>query len=339
MTRHKLARFPMWFLLSSASLLIGCESTTRGTAPTVHADPGASPGKSAGHDVIGQQSATFTADLGHVIAKNDADVDRFATYIVWDYADGVNQIDVAHSEPTWVDRHTSADITIRVDVDPCKVYQPDVYWNLPKQAHYTMSDVGNYKLDAPGKLAGPQHHCRTAPPPCTVNCDQPPPPPPGCVVNCGPPPPPPPQCTGRGDAILFPNGEYPIGFLAGFPIGFPAPWLPSGLGPFSFHIPAGVWDIAVMTGDRPETAMDAQTDEQVDIELIGASVTIGPTIDVPETLPRVQSTVFHGVVLPSDVTALHILHANPYPSIPSGSLYVSSLSYACPGASAQRVLR
>lgn len=334
-------------VLLATTLWAGCDGGTyKGIGPTVIADPNASPGKLANghvfppvvngpgaHPGLFPKGTSFQGDLGRVEVENVTDTDAFFTFIVWDFADGVNQIDVAHSAPTWIERHAKQTLTVGLEVDPCKTYQPDVYKGLPKAERYTMSDVGNYLYASPGGPLQPKEHCRKDNPP-----PPPPPPPPTCTVGCEPPPPPP-QCTASGTLTEFGSPILAQG----------SPDYPNATPTLDFFIPAGFpVTLTMVTSDDhgpnkgPETK---QLEEIVNILKASAGHVyqgyVGPTHDVPD-LDGANDTAVSEFTFTPDVaiTNVQIQHAGPLSLEPTNSVRLVSLSVRCAdGAQAQRVRR
>lgn len=142
-------------LLSCALLFSAC-----GTSPI-------SPTRSAMLRAAVTGYVWFDPDiLGHERVTNTRAVSETHTSIVWDVADGVNQIDKGRSEPWSVAPGQSVDIPVTFTVLDGVCYQRDDYRNLPRQSIYTQSDVANYFY------GGDEHRrpigCQAKPPTTTV---------------------------------------------------------------------------------------------------------------------------------------------------------------------------
>lgn len=110
--------------------------------------------------VRSRSTVTFdSTQLGHatVISTDPSDV---YTLIVWLATDETNQVYQAQNSGS-APVGQVVDLTVSLAVDPCAKYQRDVYIGLPKQDRYTLSDVRNYFLAAPGVFWGPSQWCRT----------------------------------------------------------------------------------------------------------------------------------------------------------------------------------
>jgi hypothetical protein len=158
-----------------------------------------------------------------------------------------------------------------------------------------------------------------------------------CVVRPPSPPvtpPVPPMCTATS-TLTFPPGSY----MATFPVGYPDPWFPSELGPFSFAIPAGSWRISSTTGDdhiekigEYPPGQDPQQHESAIYEFYAGAqllATSGATTDVP-TNADVISTDLGVMVFTKPVTSIRVKHAGPISEFPNDSFYPLTLTYGCP---------
>jgi hypothetical protein len=304
-------------------LLVGCDGPpTKATYPII-ADAKASPEKLAGRGTgaVSTKGGDFSGNLNEARVENTTDTDAFFTLVVWDYADGVNQVMVGASDPIWVERHTVVTLyTNAFEQDPCKRYQRDIYMNLKKADRYTMSDVP-YPFAASEKLVGPTQHCR--------NDNPPPPPPPTCEQRGDCPPPPPPSC--RVDAPYY--------FEAGTILAQNAPWYPTHTDFIAFTPPKDFPVILhVTTGDQHNKADEpppyVQTGEVVAVEfyengtLLG---TLGPTPDVPDTYSAFDVITWDfPVVFDHQIDHIRVVHAGVPPNDePTNSVTLVSVGVTC----------
>jgi hypothetical protein len=135
-----------------------------------------------------QEPTRNTGSLGPALgagsATNHEDIAGWFTLVVWDFADGTNQIDLARLSLE-VAMGQTVTLAVGLAEDPCKTYQVDIYWRMPRAASYTISDTMNYPPIV-SRMVYPKSHCRNPPSPpkecpdCT--------PTPTCI-NCGPVPP------------------------------------------------------------------------------------------------------------------------------------------------------
>ncbi|MEP7306991.1 MAG: hypothetical protein ABJA98_15860 [Acidobacteriota bacterium] len=160
------------------------------------------------------------------------------------------------------------------------------------------------------------------------------PPSPPVTPPTPPTPPVPPVCSGSS-TLRFPQGSY----IATFPVGYPDPWYPSQLGPFSFSIPAGSWSFTSTTGDEHiehageyPPGQDPQQHESVKYEFYAGAellATSGATTDIPTDVD-VMFTNLGVLTFAKPVTAIRVIHAGPISEFPNDSLYPVTLTYSCP---------
>lgn len=203
------------------------------------------------------QSATAAADGGSAVVTGGA-VDGFAAHIIFDFNDGINQIDIARLTQ-WVDARASVPFSVGFQRDPCKTYQYDTVWGVNPAARYTMSDLGNLPLLASGKLYP------------TANCWNPP--------DAPPPPSPPPSCVNTS----FTFGGTPT--IARFPGGFKNPWFPLWVGPFYLNVPAHRYHLYAWTYDAHSDKHDGTQPDEIGefwLETANGMLIIGPTVDIPD---------------------------------------------------------
>lgn len=203
------------------------------------------------------QSATAAADGGSSVVIG-GDVDGWAAHIVFDFADGINQVDIARLTQ-WVDARASVPFSVGFNRDPCKTYQYDTVWGVNPAAQYTMSDLGNLPLLASGKLYP------------TANCWNPP--------DVPTPPPPQPSCVNTS----FTFGGEPA--IARFPDGFMDPWLPLWRGPFYLNVPAHRYHLYAWTYDAHSVKHDGTQDAEIGefwLETENGMLIVGPTLDIPD---------------------------------------------------------
>lgn len=245
------------------------------------------------------QSASLSDGGGSALVTG-GDRDGWATHIVFDFADGVNQVEVAHFT-AWVDARQSVPLSVGFQRDPCKTYQVDTFWGLAPAARYTMSDLGNVRLLASKML------------PATSPCRNPP-----------DAPPPPPSCP----TYTYTFGGSPA--IARFPPGFVNPWLPLWRGPFYLFVPAGRYLLTVVTGDQhvgPDGKYDGPQDERGNLWLDNGQI-IGPTKLIPEFENSVTS-IFR-VNLLMDTKLFYFVHAATSPvTVPTDSFYIERLTFRC----------
>ena len=249
------------------------------------------------------------------------------TLIVWDATDERNQQDMAHFTRI-IGSGETADLTVGLSIDPCVRYQRDLYLDLPKAERYTLSDVSNYLLAAPGVFWGPLTSCRNPSPTPVSPVVTPPVVTPICR-GCAPgvpqpiPPPPPPVCVSPG-TFTFPSGS----FIARFPAGFPAPWYPEEIGPFSFSVPSGVWHVMAVTGDSHSIKNDGTQAHEIGAFVLSSGQVVGPTLDIPDNID-VQITDFGSITI-SGFNGFRFVHAGPMnPVFPTDSFFPMSITFAC----------
>lgn len=162
-TEHNIRIATAFTAFTALGAIIGCSDSP--TAPTRITTTAAAlklqaPTRNAGE---------LGPALGTGSATNHEDVPGWFTLVAFDFADGVNQIDVGNLSRDAAPGVT-VDLSIGVAQDDCKTYQVDVYWMLPRAAHYTISDTRNYPPIVSRKVL-PLAHCRNAPPPPSCSID------------------------------------------------------------------------------------------------------------------------------------------------------------------------
>lgn len=251
------------------------------------------------------QSATAAADGGSAIVTGGS-VDGWAAHIVFDFADGINQVDIARLTQ-WVDAHASVPFSVGFNRDPCKTYQYDTVWGVNPAERYTMSDLGNLPLLASGKLY-PQ-----------ANCWNPP--------DALPPPPPPPSCVNTS----FTFGGEPA--IARFPDGFMDPWLPLWRGPFYLSVPAHRYHLHAWTYDPHSVKHDGTQCCEIAEYWLGENAVadgliVGPTTDIKDDEDYAFTDL--GVWDIPDIKLFYVVHARRGPvSEPTDSFSPLVLYFNC----------
>lgn len=245
---------------------------------------------------VSAQTATAAADGGSAVVTG-GNVDGFAAHIVFDYNDGINQIDIARLT-LWVDARATVPFTVAFNRDPCKTYQYDTVFGVTPAPQYTMSDLGNLPPLASGMLY-PQSNCWNPP-------DEPSPPVPPVT---------PPQCVDKS----FTFGGEPS--IARFPDGFVDPWLPLWRGPYYLNIPKHRYHVYAWTYDchscKPgERAQSKEIGEfWLGENAVETGLIIGPTEDIPDdpSLPIVELdykfTDLGEWDITQDITYFYVVHA------------------------------
>lgn len=254
-----------------------------------------------------RNTATLGPANGQGSATNHEDGPGWFTFIAWDFADGTNQIDVARFSRDAAPGQTVDASVAWDDSDPCKTWQVDIYWNMPKAERYTINDTLNYPPVA-SRIIHPRSACRLPP------SEPIPPPPPSC----------PPPLT-----FTFPAGSY----IARFPADV-VPFYPSEVGPFAFAVPAGLYRVTAVTGDEHGRKDDGPQDERGNI-VTDAAQSIGPTNDVPDDAD-VAFTDF-GVLPVAAFGSFRFVHAVTGPvDSATDSFYPVSLTFTCVDPQAAR---
>lgn len=248
-----------------------------------------------------RNTGTLGPALGAGTATNREASAGWFTLVVWDFADGTNQIDLARLSLDAAVGQT-VDLGVGLGDDPCKTYQVDIYWLMPRAARYTLSDTMNYPPIA-SRMVYPRSHCRGDNPPCVGPCGKT-----SCPVPL---------------TFTFPAGS----FLARFPLDYPEPWYPESLGPFAFAVPDGWYRVTSLDGDEHARKNDGPQDERGLYKTSSGQV-IGPTNDVPDELDEIATD--HGVVHVVGFSSLRFEHAHVEPvSEPTGSFYPVAVTFAC----------
>lgn len=227
------------------------------------------------------QTATAAADGGSAVVTGGA-VDGFAAHIVFDFADGINQVDIARLTQR-VEARASVAFSVAFDRDPCKTYQYDTVWGVNPAARYTMSDLGNVKLLASGNLY-PQANCWNPPD------EQKPTPMPQCVNTS------------------FTFGGEPT--IARFPDGFESPWFPLWVGPFYLSVPAHRYHLYAWTYDDHAHKNDGTQDAEIGefwLETASGMLIIGPTLDIADDQDYAFSDL--GVWTLPEIKMFYAVHA------------------------------
>lgn len=117
--------------------------------------------------------------LGVGMATNNTDTAGWFVHILFEYGDGINQIDRGRSISDAAPSQT-VDTFARLEIedDGCTTWQDDTFWMLPKAGRYTISDTRNYP-PVISRLIKPTKNCRL--PPSAPPLD--PPPPVSCRVD------------------------------------------------------------------------------------------------------------------------------------------------------------
>lgn len=227
------------------------------------------------------QSA-IASESGGTSVITGGDRDGWATHIVFKVADGINQVEVAHTT-VWVDARQIVPATLAFTQDPCETYQYDTVWGLAPAGRYTLSDLGNLPLLASG-LIRPTKHCRNEPDPI-----------------------PPPPCTTK---IAQYRGFYGWEWLA-----TSAPWYETVRGPYvlpAIMAEGGAWQqIAITADEYHKTDKDYsryQENEQLYYMYWPSRLVSSVTQDVLSDA-LVTTTDLGTITLPPGQTHFYVLHA------------------------------
>lgn len=136
-----------------------------------------------------RNTSTLGPALGTATATNHELTPGWFVRIIFRLASDGQQYEVASTAQDAAPGQT-VDLSVGVAQDPCESYQDDVFWLLPRAAHYTLSDTMNYRAIV-SRVVAAVAHCRNAPTTPLPAPSPPPPDPPSPPVGSPPPPLPP----------------------------------------------------------------------------------------------------------------------------------------------------
>lgn len=294
----------LWSLAAAALLLSACsESPTSPTRIT------SIPSSAQKVQAATRNTATLGPALGAGTATNNEVLTGWFTLVVFEFGDGVNQIDRGRFT---ADAAPGQQVQLSTGVEgenDCTTYQVDVFWMMPKAARYTLSDTRNYPTIA-SRMVYPKASCRL--PPTR--------------------PEPPPVCDTRGSGSFDFTHLGEASWMAIFPLGFANPWYAEQLGPFPLTagLQPGTYRLDAMTGDPEHWTFpdlsDDQKHEQVRFRFGPSGIVSAATTDVPEN--EVLAASYLGEITVTEWQGtLTVEHAGARRAVPAESVQPVSLTW------------